>query len=243
MSVWLPSWVPHGSGEIAADYAERQENRPEATHWGSSLNGSLGIRLLELTRDTGRMVAELRVNGSPVSVPDCRGLELFVRHGSATVNRVCATSGTYVRIPLVTQDCTALELSADALVSVTMGHIASDDTETRFIDTRDDSAWLQGPADGIDVLPLHGHGTANVMLVRWSATAAFHPRLDPVGEEVFVLAGKLHDASNTFAAGSWVRNPVPAWQSWAGTPGTLIWYKNGHFPKHMAPQYPVAAAP
>ena len=79
------------------------------------------------------------------------------------------------------------------------------------------------------MLPLHGHGSGNVMLIRWLGAVAFRPRLDPLGEEVLVLEGRLHDADGTYPAGSWIRNPVPAWQSWSGDAGTLVYYKNGHF--------------
>ncbi|MBX2839279.1 MAG: cupin domain-containing protein, partial [Gammaproteobacteria bacterium] len=58
---------------------------------------------------------------------------------------------------------------------------------------------------------------------------SFHPKLDPQGEEVYVLSGELRDVDGTYHAGSWIRNPVPFWQAWSGQPGTMIFYKSGHF--------------
>jgi len=109
------------------------------------------------------------------------------------------------------------------------GHLADTDAENRRINTRDESRWLPGPIDGTEVMPLHGHGSSSALLVRWQEAAEFQPRLDPLGEEVYVLAGVLHDDEGTYPAGSWIRNPVPSWQSWAGKPGTVIYYKSGHF--------------
>jgi hypothetical protein len=116
-----------------------------------------------------------------------------------------------------------------ALLYVAAGQMLSTDSEQRRLDTHVASRWLPGPVDGTEVLPLHGHGTSNVMLIRWRGAVAFKPRLDPMGEEVLVLSGMLYDAGGHYPAGSWIRNPVEEWQSWGAQEGTIVYYKNGHF--------------
>ncbi len=234
VSASLPAWVPSHCPDTATDHGERVLHAPGEPAWVDCGDDALELRVLELLRHSGRLVAELRTRGAATCLPDCRGLELFVRRGSVTIDGERLGPGTYMRFPPESERVPSLVLDADTLLALSAGHILHSDTETRIIDTRADDEWLTGPVEGVEILPLHGHGTGNIMLVRWLATAAFHPNLDPAGEEVFVLAGELHDSAGTYGTDGWVRNPVPAWQSWAGTPGTLIWYKSGHFPSDVS---------
>ena len=103
------------------------------------------------------------------------------------------------------------------------------DTQWREIDTDNEENWFPGPVDGTDVMPLHGHGSGNVMLVRWNKTAAYKTRIDPRGEELLVLTGAVYDAQGFYPEGSWLRNPIETWQAWGAKAGTVAYYKNGHF--------------
>ena len=230
MTARLPDWIPTDCEEFAADHTLRDVRLPDAPAWLPISDGLLELRVIELSRETGRLVAEIRTSEAEARLRGCRGSELYVRQGTLTSAEIKLSRGGYLRLPPEADHDDEIMIGTDALITVAMGQISVDDTELRMIDTTEDSAWFNGPVDGVEVLPLHGHGTANVMLVRWEATAAFSPNIDPAGEEVFVITGALHDSTGTYAAGSWIRNPLPAWQSWAGTPGTLVWYKSGHFP-------------
>lgn len=142
------------------------------------------------------------------------------------------TSGSDGSAPHAGQDTgrdKGQEKEQSALLYVAAGQILTSDTEQRRIDTNDASRWLPGPTEGTEVLPLHGHGTGNSMLIRWNAAVEIKPRLDPTGEEILVLSGSLQDALGHYPAGSWIRNPVCAWQNWGALPGTVVYYKNGHF--------------
>lgn len=116
-----------------------------------------------------------------------------------------------------------------ALLYLAIGQMQDSDTQWRRIDTENAENWFPGPVDGTDVLPLHGHGSGNVMLVRWNKTAAFKTRIDPRGEELLVVKGAVYDSKGLYPAGSWIRNPIVAWQAWGAKSGTVIYYKNGHF--------------
>lgn len=112
---------------------------------------------------------------------------------------------------------------------IATGQLAHTDKQKRCINLNDHNLWLPGPVEKTEVMPLHMHEGNNSMLVRWLDTTSFKPRLDPLGEEVLVITGTLKDEKGSYSAGSWIRNPVSAWQAWSGEPGTLIYYKNGHF--------------
>ena len=161
------------------------------------------------------------------------GFEILVISGdliSKTENNIhTVETEQYLRIPFGQQ---ATFTSAGGCILLTkLGQMSDTDHEPRHISTDDDNLWLPGPADGTEVLPLHLHDTKSVLLIRWKEPAYFKPQLDPMGEEMFVVKGTLHDAYGSYQRGSWIRNPIPAWQGWGGHPDTLVYYKNGHFPK------------
>lgn len=139
-----------------------------------------------------------------------------------------AKKDQYLRIPFGQQ--ASFESPAGCTLLIKLGQMSETDQELRHISTSDQNLWLPGPAEGTEVLPLHLHDTKSVLLIRWNEPAYFKPQLDPCGEEIFVIKGTLHDAYGSYDRGSWIRNPIPAWQAWGGHPGTLVYYKNGHFP-------------
>ena len=237
----LPDWFDPAFPPLHDDMSVRVVGLPDDADWRPTRHAGLEMRVLErLGGDAPRISAQLRLaaGASSAALGHEAGLELLVQRGEIEALDSVWPAGLYVRLPVGgAERLDRLVLGADddadaspgALLYVASGHIAAEDTEQRRIDTREESRWLPGPVTGTEVQPLHGHGSANVMLIRWRGAVAFRPRLDPLGEEVLVLRGCLHDAGGDYPAGSWIRNPVPAWQSWSGDPGTLIHYKSGHF--------------
>jgi len=224
--------IPADQPDVAADRAHREICLPDTPPFRPSPRPGLNLRILELVRAEARMLVQIAAGQSTgaLSSGPLPGAEIFVQRGTLLLDDEAFPAGSWLRQPLHgPQACAPAELSTDALLLVSIGQIAPQDVDRRQRDTTDADVWLHGPTEGIEVLPLHGQEKANVMLMRWTSTVAFRPTLDPVGDEVFVLSGELHDAHGSFGAGSWIRNPVPAWQSWAGTPGTRVCYKSGHF--------------
>ena len=224
--------------------------------WRSTRRAGLEMRPLERFGGAApRLSAELRLapGSGRAALGDGRGLELLVRRGRVVAGEERWPAGHYVRLPSADAAPLALALEADpdpdadgtggALVHVASGHIAATDAGRRLIDTRDGTGWLPGPVSGTEVRPLHVHERANAMLIRWHGAVAFRPSLDPIGEEVLVLRGCLHDALGAYPEGTWIRNPVPAWQSWAGDPGTVVYYRSGHFGSPPAAVRPTLAGP
>ncbi|MEE9320714.1 MAG: cupin domain-containing protein [Granulosicoccus sp.] len=238
------SWFPDHTPPVNDEYSQRVVMRPAEVSWRATKLADLEIRILEHI-PTIRLTAQLRLKtgARPQPITFNQGAEIFIHRGELEMPQGIFPAGLYLRLPagcdetadqlilrtIETSNVVTPASEDGLLIYLAAGQIAETDTEQRRINTNDDSRWLPGPVDGTEVLPLHGHGSGNAMLVRWHKKGAFRPRLDPFGEEVLVLKGKLYDSHGSYTAGTWIRNPVPAWQTWAGVEDTVIYYKNGHF--------------
>jgi len=204
--------------------------------------------VLEYIADTERMTALLKLepdtdpsglNGIEIPATD---LEIMVQHGIVADDDTEYLHPFFIRQPhdrggnhqhftlypgsqIKQSELNQLEFY------VATGQMAPSDKQRRCINLNDHSLWLPGPVEHTEVMPLHMHNGSNSMLVRWLDSASFQPRLDPLGEELLVIKGILSDTKGSYSAGSWIRNPVAAWQAWGGCEGTLVYYKNGHFEK------------
>ena len=244
----LPWWFTDATPAVHADFNERVVSLPQHATWHSTQVAGVELRILEyIPGDKPRMTGQLRLDPShsPALLGENPDLEILVLRGELDVSAELYPAGFYLRLPLTqAHNLQALSLRCTsaasgqsvisqgvepALLYVAAGQMLTSDTEQRCVDTRDESRWLPGPVDGTDVLPLHGHGSGNAMLIRWTRAIAFKPGLDPMGEEVLVMCGSLYDGHGHYPAGSWIRNPVPAWQTWGAIEGTVVYYKNGHF--------------
>ena len=234
---------------INDDFERRVVSLPQHTQWFATQLTGIEVRVLEyVPGDNPRLTAQLRLDTSfsPARLGDNPDLEILMQRGELESLAGIYPAGMYLRLPVsgneqlqsLTLRCTEHtnsvtlnnSLAQPALLYLAAGQMLISDSEQRRINTNDESRWLPGPTEGTEVLPLHGHGTGNVMLIRWTKRSTFKPGLDPMGEEVLVLNGVLHDKQNNYPAGSWIRNPVRAWQSWGANAGTVVYYKNGHFP-------------
>jgi len=256
----LPWWLTAEMNPVNDNFNHRVVSLPEHAQWLPTQLSGIEMRVLEyLPGATPRLTAQLRLNPefSPAQLGDNPDLEMLIQRGELESDAGVYPEGLYLRLPVtgdkqlqnLTLHCTkdpaitrnrissgvsgkdlTIVEPEPALLYLAAGQMLTSDSEQRRLDTRDETHWLPGPTPGTEVLPLHGHGTGNVMLIRWSATAAFRPGLDPMGDEVLVLSGMLQDANGRYPAGSWIRNPVETWQSWGANAGTVVYYKNGHFP-------------
>lgn len=210
----------------------------EEAHWKPCPFPNIEIRLLEYRGGTNaRFTAILRLaKGFTTSDIGCwQKLEMLVLSGSLSYADLVAQGGSYIRVPKLEYNlrlddgATYWPLDGHLYVAFAGGNYAQGDGEARSIDACEEDVWLPGPTEGTEVLPLHVHGSANAMLVRWNQTATFQPQLDPKGEEILVLSGFLTDEDGRYTAGTWIRNPEVSWQHWSGTQGTVVFYKTGHF--------------
>ena len=232
---------------VNTDLNKRVEIHSQDRTWKKTAIDSLSVCVLEhCFGENERMTALFKLDNNPdtecvvgADIPSTN-LELLVQHGMVSDDDTEYLHPFYIRQPEdrfgINQTFTLYPGSQNKpqdenLIEfyVATGQLAASDTQRRCINLADHNLWLPGPVDNTQVMPLHMHNGNNSMLVRWQASISFKPRLDPLGEEVLVISGTLTDEHGTYAAGSWIRNPVKTWQAWSGSAGTLIYYKNGHF--------------
>jgi len=123
------------------------------------------------------------------------------------------------------------DAASDCILFIKFNQFLPGDKGDRCIDTRIADKWLPGPVDGIQIRPLHVFDTESIMLLKWQHAAEFKPGLNPRGEEIMVVNGLLQNRDQLYRQYSWIRKPVEDWCRWHGNTGTLIYYKNGHFPE------------
>lgn len=224
------------------DLQLRVQIMAQEQHWQTTKLPGLSVCVLEYLHDPNpRMtaLARLDVSSTGVAIP-AHDLELLVQHGIIADDDSEYLHPYFLRHPRDqagnnqnftlhpgSQNKPATNVTLEFYIAT--GQLAESDNERRCINLADNSLWLPGPVENTEVMPLHMHNGNNSMLVRWLDTVSFRPRLDPLGEEVLVIDGRLSDELGIYTAGSWIRNPVASWQEWAGVAGTIIYYKNGHF--------------
>jgi len=237
----LPDWFTEPLEPLHTDFNARVVCYPSDEQWlRTSLEG-VEIRVMEHVPGLRpRLALQMRINEphQPIILSDYPDLEILIQAGRVTSRLGHYRANQYLRLPqrldederdLVCQRASSMDPTEPVLMYLAIGQMRDSDTEYRRIDTSDEANWFPGPVEGTDVLPLHGHGSGNVMLVRWNNTAAFKTRIDPLGEELLVVKGAVYDAQGFYPEGSWIRNPICAWQAWGAKAGTVIYYKNGHF--------------
>lgn len=209
--------------------------------WFSTSRKGVEMRIMEyVAGDTPRIAAQLRFSHGhePIELGEHPDLEILIQKGELTSLLDNYQTNWYFRVPdlrnqeirdLTFQRAATMNEADLALIYIAVGQMKQSDTQWRRMDTNDEANWFPGPVDGTEVIPLHGHGSGNVMLVRWIKTAAFKTRIDPRGEELLVLKGAVYDSQGSYPEGSWIRNPIKAWQAWGAKAGTVMYYKNGHF--------------
>lgn len=233
-STALSGW---GTGALHTDFAARVEWQPGDT-WYQTRSSGVTLQPVEVvdvgTDDGPRITALMRFEPNSFFHLEHHigGTEILILEGSLCDDQQVYAPGSYLRIPVGHTDQPRSDTGCLAFIK--LGQIEGSDAERRVIDINaDPTAWLPGPVDGVEVLPLHGHGNKSMFMIRWNTAAMFKPGLDPHGEELLVVSGRVHDENGSYGQYTWLRNPIPAWQAWSGDAGTLVYYKHGHFPAHL----------
>ena len=237
----LPIWLAQQLRPINTDVEQRVVCLPDDAQWLDTDLRGVQIRVMEFVEATQpRLAAQLKFHHNHDCLPMGRypALEILIQQGHLTTALGDYHADDYLRLPtpgdsegneVVIQRARSMVAKEPALLYLAAGQMQLSDTEWRKINTADEALWFPGPVEGTDVLPLHGHGCGNVMLVRWNQTVAFKTRIDPRGEELLVVKGAVYDAQGYYPQNTWIRNPISAWQSWGAKAGTMVYYKNGHF--------------
>jgi anti-sigma factor ChrR (cupin superfamily) len=136
-------------------------------------------------------------------------------------------AGSYVRNPIGTAHTPHIGPEG-ATILVKLCQFDPDDTDQKAIDTRG-ASFEDGPAPGVEVLRLHGHGAETVRLLRFAPGAQLTSQAFG-GEEVYVIDGILQDEAGRYPAGTWLRNPPRSAHARRSDEGCLVWVKTGHLP-------------
>ncbi len=213
-----------------ADYSKRIAILPDKNAWSETGMSGIRYKLLESCCEPYPR-RTLLLQCDPGSTIDQQGeqneLEFFVLRGEISDQNNNYPVSTYVRNP---EGCSHAHSEQGCSVFIKLSQIHEEDQGQRIINTRRESKWLPGPSEGIQIYPLHVWDTESIFLIRWKLAAHFKPIMDPKGEEILVIEGELQDEFGRYPKGSWIRNPTAIWQSWVATAGTVVYYKNGHFP-------------
>ena len=155
------------------------------------------------------------------------GEEFLVLDGVFSDERGDYPAGTYVRNPIGSHHAPFSREGCTIFVKL-MQFDEADDQPVVIDSTQ--AQWRPGMVPGLQVLPLHQHGTEHVALVRWAPGTYFNAHRHWGGEEILVLEGTFQDEFGDYPAGSWLRSPHLSQHTPFSEAGCLIWVKTGHLP-------------
>ena len=214
--------------EINADFSKRVVVRPEDYNW-TALPVPGAEWMIFDQADGEEIHATSIVRCQPGSRFDAHthggGEEFLVLEGVFSDESGDYPAGSYVRNPIGTSH--APHSDQGCTLFIKLHQFAADDTEQFSVDARN-AGFIEGPAEGLTVLPLHSASNENVILERWEPGARLVLHDHWGGEEVFVLEGTLQDEHGVYPAGTWIRNPH-MWRHAPFSPeGCLVYVKTGH---------------
>ena len=153
------------------------------------------------------------------------GEEYLVLDGVFSDDKGDYAKGTYVRNPVGSTHTPFSNEGGTILVK--LWQMSPEDREQKVIDTNN-TQWLPGLVKGLEVMPLHNHGTENVALVKWQPGTVFQRHSHWGGEEIYVIEGIFEDEHGTYPQGTWIRNPHGSIHTPFSNEGCLIYVKVGH---------------
>lgn len=216
--------------QLNADFSQRALVRPDHSPWVASPMPGVERRMLDrIGEELARATSIVRyAAGSHFSAHQHPGGEEFlVLEGVFSDERGDYPAGTYVRNPIGSQHAPFSRDGCTIFVKL-MQFDPADDQHVVIDSNR--AEWRQGLVPGLQVLPLHQHGTEHVALVRWAPGTYFNAHRHWGGEEIFVLEGTFQDEFGDYPAGSWLRSPHLSQHTPFSEQGCLIWVKTGHLP-------------
>ncbi|MEM0980777.1 MAG: cupin domain-containing protein [Cyanobacteria bacterium P01_H01_bin.58] len=214
--------------KIYADLAERVLVSTEDLPWVDSPMPGVQRRMLDRNGEEVARATSL-VRYAPGSYFSSHthggGEEYFVLKGVFSDEQGDFGPGTYVRNPVGSSHTPYSKDGATILVK--LWQMDPQDQQQIVVDTHA-ANWAPGLVPGLQVLPLHAHGTEQVALVKWAPGTKFQPHRHWGGEEIFVLEGTFADEQGVYPKGTWLRNPPGSVHTPFSKEGCLIYVKTGH---------------
>lgn len=153
------------------------------------------------------------------------GEEFLVLEGTFSDEQGDFDPGAYVRNPVGSSHTPYSKDGATILVKLWQ---MQPDDQTQVVINTADAHWAPGLVPGLQVMPLHAHGTEQVALVKWAPGTQFQKHRHWGGEEIFVLEGTFADEQGIYPKGTWLRNPPDSIHTPFSEEGCLIYVKTGH---------------
>lgn len=214
--------------KLNADLAQRAVVVSKDLPWIDSPMPGVQRRMLERDgEEVARATSIVRYAPGSSFSPHTHGggEEFLVLEGVFSDERGDYPPGTYVRNPVGSTHTPSSPDGCTILVKLWQMH--PDDQQRVVVDTQQ-SDWLPGLVDGLQVLPLHSYRAENVALVKWAPGTQFQPHRHWGGEEIFVVDGIFEDEFGTYPKGTWIRSPSGSMHTPFSRAGCLIYVKTGH---------------
>jgi len=154
------------------------------------------------------------------------GEEILVLDGVFSDTTGDFGAGTYMRNPVGSRHAPWSEPGATIFVKLAQFDPA--DQEMMRLDTNN-AAWLDGPVEGVEALPLHRFRTELVKLVRLAPNTQLPEIANAGGTEIFVVRGAVRSADGgCFEERDWLRLPPGHPITLRSEGGATLYVKSGH---------------
>ncbi|MGM0906216.1 MAG: cupin domain-containing protein [Pseudomonadota bacterium] len=209
------------------DFAKRVIIETAKQEWVDSPASGVRRKLLEreeAERGRATSIVEYTPGASFSTHEHPLGEEILVLEGVFSDENGDYPAGTYIRNPPGSSHAPFSKDGCKLLVK--LHQFQPTDTQAVRINTHE-AEWLPGQG-GLQVMPLHSHGTEHIALVKWPAKEVFKPHRHMGGEEILVLSGEFCDEHGRYPKGTWMRSPHMSMHHPFVDRETIIWVKTGH---------------
>ena len=213
---------------LNADTTKRVVINTKEIPWVDSPMAGVQRRMLERDGDeVARATTIVRYAPGSSFSPHTHGggEEYLVLEGVFSDEHGDYPTGTYVRNPVGSTHTPFSKEGGTILVK--LWQMSPEDKKQKAIETHN-TPWFPGLIEGLEVMPLHAHGTENVALVKWQPGTVFQRHSHYRGEEIYVIEGVFADEQGTYPQGTWIRNPHKSIHTPFSKEGCLIYVKTGH---------------
>ena len=217
---------------LRADFGKRAVVTPDQYEWVSSPVAGVERMMLdrvgdELARATS--IVRYAPNSQFPAHEHGGGEEILVLEGEFADEHGSYPTGYYLRNPIGTAHSPRVG-SRGATILVKLQQFDVADTRQAAIDTST-GHWQPSKAEGVELMPLHQHGSEQVALIRFGPDTVYPTHVHDGGEEILVLRGEIRDVHGNYPEGSWMRYPGGSeHEVTSGPNGALLYVKAGHLP-------------
>jgi len=215
---------------LRADFGQRVVVTPDQYEWVPSPVAGVERMMLDRVGDeVARATSIVRYAPNSQFPPHehSGGEEILVLAGEFADEHGSYPAGSYLRNPIGTSHRPSVGPEG-ATIFVKLRQFDTADSRQAAIDTNT-GGWQPSRAEGVELMPLHKHGSEQIALIRFSPDTVYPTHVHEGGEEILVLRGEFRDAHGEYPQGSWMRYPDRSeHEVTSGPDGALLYVKTGH---------------